>query len=419
MQEHVYHRHHDARRWLLGCKSDRVWPAFAHRGAARTVNILVWHHRSLGDGTGYARAFAEALSAQPGKRVTVSAASAGLDARLAVRLLRLRRVERPRLAFCIAPASLNLLVLLALRIIGARIVVVVREADLDRGVRWHAGALWRRFLSHLANPVVALNDFSTPSMAGLGRHPRVSFRPPLADANRTGGNRCLLYIEDGMSRRAPPNPATMRLAEAMSLLPSDLALTVRVIARHPASPATAPLRALPHVVVEPRPRRLALDALIAQVDGVFLPEAALGYPVAAAAMAAGKAVIATRGTALPRYLYGVSNAFLGFAHPEGLAAAILDFLDQTTTMTEPSDGAGAWTAAVAQLLDDLSGVPRGVPNDGLPVAFEDRPRDVLRVGLRVGLRPDSEAPATQVMPEAGRAAGDIKDHRAEQRVELQ
>jgi glycosyltransferase involved in cell wall biosynthesis len=146
------------------------------------------------------------------------------------------------------------------------------------------------------------------------------------------------------------------LAEALSALPPDLPVCVRVVGFGPESSALSALRACRCVTVEnrwvPEPE---IGALLAWSDALILPyREASQSGVAAAALAAGRPVIATRVGGLREQLSGAAQAVLCEPEAASLSRAIRLWLEAPAHVAEPVDASAAWRDAVSALLQAIA-----------------------------------------------------------------
>jgi len=385
------------------------------------VKVLVWQWGRLGAGPRFAICLADALRTRPGVEVTLSlcrdaeiVASAdpprcempvrtyhGLagfllrvaSAPLALPFLlaRLRRV-RPDLAICAMPGPLDLLMATALRLLGTRLVVVVHEADAHPGDGFPMQMALQRVLCRCADRLAVLSNhvgtqLQQQRLAGTPRPPVIPFKhPPFAfdlpsqTAGRRPGPPRLLFFGRLLSYKGLD-----LLAAAVASLPAEVAITLRVVGRGPECPALNRLRACRSVTVENRwvPEQEIGD-LLAWSDALILPyREASQSGVAAAAMAAGRPVIATRVGGLREQLASAAQVVLCEPDAGSLARGIRLWLETPPQTLAPTDAAEAWRQAASGLMQAIgTSLPprsrcansvRGLPGwgDGLP---ERRPR---------------------------------------------
>jgi len=128
-----------------------------------------------------------------------------------------------------------------------------------------------------------------------------------------------------------------------------------VVGSGPDSPALAALRALPSVTVENRwVAEDEIGAVIGWADIVVLPyREASQSGVAAAALAQGKRILATRVGGLPEQLENEPLAVLCGADAASIAAALTAMLDAPPMATAPSDASAAWRDFARRLRAEL------------------------------------------------------------------
>lgn len=349
------------------------------------MNVLVWQWGRRGAGPRFAACLAEALRQHPGLRVALSlcrqaeimrgpdppscelpvATYAGPISFL-LRLLSapvllpalLHRLHtlRPDLAICAMAGPLDLLMVAALRLVGARIAVIVHDADRHPGDGWPMQLFLQRLLCRAADriAVLTLHVGSRLMEQGLcGRdgkklvrftHPPFAFAIPPVDARQPGPPRLLCF------GRLLPYKGLDLLAEALTRCAPGI--EVRVVGLGAESPALAALRACPGVHVENQwVPETAIGTLLAWSDAVILPyREASQSGVAAAAIAAGRPVIATRVGGLAEQLAGRPHAILCAPDPASLAAAIDAWRAAPGPMPPAVDARAAWREASAELL---------------------------------------------------------------------
>jgi glycosyltransferase involved in cell wall biosynthesis len=320
------------------------------------MNILVWQWGRRGAGPRFATCVAEALRDRPGVTVALSLCReseimrgptppqcdlpvttyrgfASLLWRMATAPLVLpglaRRIRglRPDLAICAMPGPLDLLMVAALRLSGARIVVVVHEADCHLGDGFPFQMTLQRLLCRTADRIAALTGhvaerLKQQGLCGPGAARLVPFtHPPFAfdlprGARASGPPRLLCF------GRLLPYKGLDLLAAALSGL--DGRFDVRIAGLGPESSALAALRTHSNVSVENRwVPETEIGDLLAWSDAVILPyREASQSGVAAAALAAGRPVIATRVGGLGEQLAAAPNVYLCDPDEASLRAAI-------------------------------------------------------------------------------------------------
>ncbi|HVY17688.1 MAG TPA: glycosyltransferase family 4 protein [Rhodopila sp.] len=371
------------------------------------MNVLVWQWGRRGAGPRFAACLARALADHPGLSVSLSLCRdaeimrgpEAPDCRMPVTtyrgmvslLLRLataplalpwlvRRVGalRPDLAICAMPGPLDLPMAVALRLVGCRVAVIVHEAEAHTGDGFPLQMTLQRLLCRTANDVVALTGHVARGLRRQGfgdavpfRHPPFAFAMPRAP-RPSGPPRLLCF------GRLLPYKGLDLLAEALSGLSG---VEVRVAGLGPESAALAALRACPGVTVENHwVPETAIGALLAWADAVVLPyRDASQSGVAAAALAAGLPVIATRVGGLAEQLAGAEHAYLCEPDPASLAGAIGRWLaappcpaaeDRTDwTRAQWRDASWALVQALTPAEARQSGVLPGAAAIGAPLVM--------------------------------------------------
>jgi glycosyltransferase involved in cell wall biosynthesis len=277
---------------------------------------------------------------------------------------------RPDLAICAMPGPLDLLMAAALKLLGTRIVVVVHEADAHPGDGFPLQMALQRTLCRWADGLAVLSshvaaqlrreDYSAPLI--LFEHPPFAFTLPATPAGRSPGPPRLLLFG-----RLLPYKGLDLLAETIRALPPGADLAIRVVGHGPESPDLDALRACRPVSVENRwVPETEIGAVLGWSDAVILPyREASQSGVAAAAMAAGRPVIATRVGGLREQLSDSGSAILCEPTPESLARAIMLWLETPPSPRVPNDADQAWRQAASALLAgiaaELPGRPRRRP----------------------------------------------------------
>ena len=350
------------------------------------MRLLVWQWGRRGAGPRYATELAAGLARVPGVATSLSLSRQaeileGPDAppcdltvatysSLVGLLLRLpllpfqvgglaRRVAalRPDAAICAMPAPLDLLMVAALRRARVPYVVVVHDADLHPGDIYAPQMVLQRRLVARADAVVALSRHVGDRLRdqGLARRLILTELPPLPFGLRPprprahGGRLRLLCFG-----RLLPYKGLDLLAEAMAVLGPRDDMELRVVGSGPESAVLDTLRALPGVRVENRwvPEG-EVGAILAWSDAVVLPyREASQSGVAAAALAAGRFVVATRVGGITEQLAGVALARLVVPDAVALAGALVALAcevrpAQTATVSD------RWPEVSATLVRDL------------------------------------------------------------------
>jgi glycosyltransferase involved in cell wall biosynthesis len=358
------------------------------------MNILVWQWGRLGAGPRFAALLADGLAAVPGVAVTLSLACGaeilGCDppprcdlpvetyngifgyawrlatAPFAVSGLAHRIAAlRPDIAVCALTGPLDLLMAAALRRLGIPFIVLVHDADAHPGDGFPLQMRLQRALCRRAIAVAALSAHVGARLQHqrlAGRHGRPLIRlthPPMPFAaapqpdRREGGVRLLAF------GRLLPYKGMDLLAASLQRLGPPPGLLVRVVGSGPESAALAALRALPGVVVENRwVPEAEVGALLGWADAVVLPyREASQSGVAAAALAAGRQVIATNVGGLAEQLGAEPLAILCAPQADSLAAGLAEGLRRVPGLRAappvmPPEGVpAAWQALGALLVE--------------------------------------------------------------------
>ncbi len=348
------------------------------------MRLLVWQWGRRGAGPRYALELARALRRVPGVTVVLSlsqgaeimarglpdcdlpvATYAGL-AGWAWRLGSIpwqgpalaRRLQPLRLdgALCAMPAPLDLLMAVALRRAGVPYAVAVHDATLHPGdILPMQAVLQRRLLRH-ADALVALSSHVAAQLAPIaaGRPLFTSRLSPLSYG--PGGSRPMGH--GGRLRllsfgRLLPYKGLDLLAAAMPRVPG---VELRVVGAGPESAVLDALRRLPGVTVENRwvPED-EVGALLGWADALVLSHREASQSgVAAAALAAGRWIVATRVGGLAEQLAGSPLARLCEPEPAALAAAITSLVaDPPPSRPAPADA--GWQDSATALAKQLAG----------------------------------------------------------------
>lgn len=351
------------------------------------MKILVWQWSRFGGPPLFAALLAEALQGLPGVSVVLSLSrradilrgpapprcdtpvetyggALSFAARVVslpwmiLHLVRLLRLQRPDLAVCAQPGPLDLAMATALRWVGIRFVVIVHDADEHPGdgyplLMWLQGRLCRT-----ADGVAALSTHVGQRLRALGlagpdgrkliqlSHPPYGFDVPPRQAH--DGPRRVLFFG-----RLLPYKGIDLLAAALAHRGPRGDLLLRVVGSGPDSPALQVLSGLRDVSVENRwVPDAEIAALLGWADAVVLPyREASQSGVAAAALAAGRTVIATRVGGLAEQLGDAPNAILCAPTADGLAAALDHFAAGTDAVAAVVNPAAAWRAMARALLE--------------------------------------------------------------------
>jgi glycosyltransferase involved in cell wall biosynthesis len=271
---------------------------------------------------------------------------------------------RPDAAVCAQPGPLDLLMAAALRRLRIPFVVLVHDADLHPGDRWPLQMPLQRALCRRAAAVGALTQHVAGRLRAQGvaggperpllllSHPPMAFDIPPRNAAAPGALRLLTF------GRLLPYKGLDLLADALSRLGPRPGLEVRVVGAGPESATLAALRALPGVTVENRwvPED-EVGALLGWCDALVLPyREASQSGVAAAAIAAGRRVLATRVGGLAEQLAGVSGAILCEPDADGLLAGLRQLQEEPPMAATAVDARAAWIEVAAALLHQMRAV---------------------------------------------------------------
>jgi glycosyltransferase involved in cell wall biosynthesis len=361
------------------------------------VRVLVWQWGRFGAGPRFASDLAAALDGLPGVEGLLSLSAeaevlrgahpphcdlpvrtyrnaAGLAVRtlgasaLVRHLVGQLRTLRPDLAICAMPGPLDLLFLRALRRAGVAVAVIVHDAEPHPGDGFPLLMWLQRRLVRGADAVVALSShvaqrLGQRSMLRPGAKLVVATIPPfdfgeVSPPLSHGGSFRLL-----MFGRLLPYKGLDLLAEALQSLGARADLRVRIVGRGPESTTLRTLRGVEGVSVENRwvPEE-EIGALIGWADALVLPyREASQSAVAAAALAAGRWVIATRVGGLAEQLAGKELARLCDPDAPSLAEAIRGMLERPLPPAgeSPPDPAAAWGALAQRLVAELRSPAEG------------------------------------------------------------
>jgi glycosyltransferase involved in cell wall biosynthesis len=243
----------------------------------------------------------------------------------------------------------------ALRRARVPFAVAIHDADPHPGEAWLVQMRLQRALARRAGAVVALSGHVAARLEEQGvargaRLIRASLPPLTADDAPPpfahGGRARLLCFG-----RLLPYKGLDLLAAAMREVPAGTA-ELRVVGSGPEGAELAALRALPDTMVENRwvPEG-EVAGLLAWADALILPyREASQSGVAAAALAMGRFVIATRVGGIPEQLAGQKLARVVAPAASDIAAAIIRFAAERPQAT------ASVGYDVAPLLAGLSGI---------------------------------------------------------------
>lgn len=350
------------------------------------MKILVWQWGRRGAGPRFGACLAAALRNRPGVDVTLSLCRdaeimagpgaprcempvrtyqgiasfllrvATAPVALLLLMARLRRV-RPDLAICAMPGPLDLLMALALRPFGTRLVVVVHEADTHPGDGFPFQMLLQRLLCRYAGGLAVLcahvgTQLENQGLAGRPSTKLIRFEHPPFAFDMPAGERI-----EGPPRllcfgRLLPYKGLDLLAGALASLPPNIEIDVRIVGSGPETPALDALRQCRSVTVENRwVPETEIGSLLAWSDALILPyREASQSGVAAAALAAGRPVIATRVGGLREQLSNAPQAVLCEPKAASLSRAIQLWLEAPRHVLPRSDASEVWRQAASDLL---------------------------------------------------------------------
>lgn len=279
-----------------------------------------------------------------------------LIARLVVRL----RGLRPDLAVCGLPGPMDLMMLCALRLVGARVIVIVHDADAHPGDGHPFLMRLQRGLCRAADAVGALSahvgrrlmeqGLAGPDGCRLIRMtlPPTRFqRAPDAPPPGTDGPLRLLFFG-----RLLPYKGVDLLAEALDVLGPRPGIAIRVVGSGPESSELDRLRAMAGVTVEnrwvPEPE---VGSVLGWAHALVLPyREASQSGVAAAGLAAGCAIVATDVGGLREQIGHLPHVMLCPPEPAAVAAAIDAMARDRPVGVVPIDADAAWRDMAASLL---------------------------------------------------------------------
>jgi glycosyltransferase involved in cell wall biosynthesis len=379
------------------------------------MRILIWQWGRRGAGPRFATCLADSLRGRRGISVSLSLCRNAeimkadpppcempvrtyrgpisflfrlLTAPIAVPLLliRLRRI-RPDLAICAMPGPLDLVMATALRLLRVPMVVMVHEASPHPGDGFSMQMTLQHLLCRRADALAALSSHVGAQLVAQGfvgaTRPLIPYTHPpfvfdLPPGARPPGPPRLLFFG-----RLLQYKGLDLLARAIDLLPPSTEIVVRVVGRGPDSPYLDALRACRGVTVENRwVPETEIGALLGWADAMILPyREASQSGVAAAAVAAGRTVIATRVGGLREQLSATRQVVLCEPEPASLARAIGHWLEAPLQTWQTTDTAELWRQAASALLSAIetafSPRPAARPHSGLKAA-RVLPLDVMQ-----------------------------------------
>ena len=264
----------------------------------------------------------------------------------------------PTVALCAMPGPLDLAMHAALRRVGVPYGVVVHDADLHPGDGYPLQMSLQRRLLRRADAIVVLSDHVRARLEVLGLTRgkpvlRTSLPPyalhELPPTPRAHGGKLRLLCFG----RLLPYKGLDLLAEALGLLLPRPDIEVRVVGSGPESAALAALRGLPGVSVENRwvPED-EVGALIGWSDALVLTHREASQSgVAAAALAAGRWIVATRAGGIAEQLAGHGMALLCDIDAGAVARCLITLLEDPPALDfTPPD----WRQDAARLATQLA-----------------------------------------------------------------
>jgi glycosyltransferase involved in cell wall biosynthesis len=269
------------------------------------------------------------------------------------------RALSPRLALCAMPGPLDLLMHAALTRLRIPYAVVVHDADLHPGDGFMLQMGLQRALVRRCDAIVTLSEHVRARLEAQGLtagKPVLAAQLPefglagLPPPRAHGGK--LRVLSFG---RLLPYKGLGLLAESLSrLLPRD-DIEVRIVGKGPDSAALQALRLMRDVTVENGwVPEAEVAGLLAWADVVVLSHTEASQSgVAAAAISAGRWVVATRVGGLVEQASMAPNAWLCDPDPASLASALQEVL---RCAAEPAGGQGRaqeWQNPVTRLAADL------------------------------------------------------------------
>ncbi len=270
------------------------------------------------------------------------------------------RALRPDVAICAMPAPLDLLMARALKRAGIPVMVVVHDADLHPGDGFPFQMTLQRLLMRQADGLIALTAdvgrrLRDQNLVGdrpliLTSLPPLTFGPPPAPPRAHGGKLRLLSFG-----RLLPYKGLDLLADAVRLIGPRADMELRVVGSGPESPALDALRALPGVNVENRwVPEAEVGALLAWSDALVLSHREASQSgVAAAAIASGRWVIATRVGGIVEQLSHEHLARLCDPTAESVAGAMLGLLESPPSPCLQEDHRTTWSDVALDLVRQL------------------------------------------------------------------
>ena len=357
------------------------------------TRILVWHWGRRGAGPRYALQLAEALNGLPGVTALLSLSAQAellqgahppacalpfatyrslpggvvrlLGAPVVARALAVKLTAmRLDVAICAMPAPLDLLMARALRLAGVRFAAILHDADTHPGEYWPAQRLLWSMLARRAAAVLALSRHVADRLTALGlaapdrlvltSHPPLAYGPPPPPPLSHGGRLRLLFFG-----RLLPYKGLDLLADAVELLGTRHDWELRVAGSGPESLALARLRRAGVAVENRWVKETEVGGLLAWADALVLSHREASQSgVAAAGLAAGRWLIATRVGGIVEQLHNQPGAILCAPEASALAAAINGLIARPPSVVTPADPRIEWGEVAERLLGDLREVMR-------------------------------------------------------------
>ncbi len=278
-------------------------------------------------------------------------------------LTRRIRTLAPDVAICAMPGPLDLMMAWALRRLRVKMVVTVHDADRHPGDGFPLQMALQRRLIRRADALIALTRHVAAGLrqqqAARGKMLLAASLPPfmfgarpLPPLSHGGAMRLLCF------GRLLPYKGLDLLETALRGIGDTPAFELRIVGQGPQSSTLARLSALPRVRVENRwvPED-EVGALIAWADAVVLPyREASQSGVAAAAIAAGRWVLATRVGGLAEQFRGERLALLCNPDPDSIRTGLSRLLASPPAASERegADPRARWREMAGQLVRQIS-----------------------------------------------------------------
>jgi glycosyltransferase involved in cell wall biosynthesis len=276
------------------------------------------------------------------------------------------RSLRPDIAICGMAGPLDLLMATALHRAGVRFAVVVHDADSHPGDGFPLQMMLQRELSRRADALVSLTSHVAERLTTQGlvrerdgrkrllvrsRLPPFVFGPMPPPPRAHGGRLRLLSFG-----RLLPYKGLDLLAEALAALGPSAEIEVRVVGSGPESADLTELRRLGVTVENRWVPEGELAELIAWADVMVLPyREASQSGAAAAAIAAGRWILATRVGGMQEQLGGEAHVHFADPNAESVTQTIRALLATPAAGASPGiDVPADWQAMAADLADALA-----------------------------------------------------------------